>query len=57
MNQKPSLQKSEARRLLGKLLGRHHREMLVSGDRCNACHNFSPTVKEVRQAIEAFTDD
>ena len=41
--------------LLGRLIGRHHREMLLSRDHCAACHNFTPSFDEVRAAIEAET--
>jgi hypothetical protein len=42
-----------ARVSLGKLLGRHHKQMFVMRERCDACHNYSPTWQDVADAIEA----
>lgn len=42
-----------ARRMLGQVLGRHHRQLLVSGVNCAACHGYSPTSTDLINAIEA----
>lgn len=44
--------RTKAGRALGQLLGRHHRQLMVSGEKCSACRDYHPTPKEVRAAIE-----
>lgn len=42
--------------MLGTLLGRHHRQTMTSGENCYVCHQFSPSAKDVRAALDRTAD-